>query len=162
ANTTPAEDPEFQRLQLDLLARQNRDDLARTGADARLEARIATYETAFRMQMQAPEAFDLQRESKMTQVAYGIGDQMTEEFGRQWLVARRLVERGVRFVQVNFSYPRNYWDAHSDLRGNHSTNARKVDGPIAGLLRDLKARGLLQETLVVFGTEFGRTPAAQG
>ena len=114
------------------------------------------------MQMQAPEALDLGRESQTTHALYGVGMEPTDEYARQCLLARRLVERGVRFVQVNFSYPRNYWDAHSDLKNNHSTNARKVDGPVAGLLTDLKQRGLLEETLVVMGTEFGRTPAAQG
>lgn len=162
ANTTPGDDLDLQRQQLDLLRQQNRSHLARTGADPRLEARIETFETAFRMQMEAPKVFDLSAESKVTQALYGIGDGVTDEYGRQCLLARRLVEHGVRFVQVNFSYPRNYWDAHGDLRNNHSTNAKKVDKPIAGLLRDLKSRGLLHDTLVVFGTEFGRTPAAQG
>ena len=86
----------------------------------------------------------------------------TDEFGRQCLLARRFLEAGVRFVQVNFSYPRNYWDAHGDLRNNHGGNAKKVDKPVAGLLKDLRRRGLLDDTLVVWGTEFGRTPAAQG
>ncbi len=162
ANAVPGDDPDLQRLQLDLLAQQNRDHLARTGPDARLEARIETFEMAFRMQLRAPKVFDLAAESKATQALYGIGDGPTDEYGRQCLLARRLVEAGVRFVQVNHSYPRNYWDAHSGLRNNHTTNARKVDQPIAGLLTDLKARGLLDDTLVVFGTEFGRTPAAQG
>ena len=105
---------------------------------------------------------DLYRESSATHAAYGIDTEPTDEFGRQCLMARRLVEAGVRFVQVNFSYPRNYWDAHGDLRNNHTSNAAKVDQPVAALLQDLKTRGLLQDTLVVFATEFGRTPAAQG
>jgi len=92
----------------------------------------------------------------------GIDEGPTNEFGRQCLVARRLSEAGVRFVHVNHSYPRNYWDAHGGLKSNHSTNAKKVDKPIAGLLKDLKQRGLWDETIVVWGTEFGRTPAAQG
>jgi Protein of unknown function (DUF1501) len=162
ANAVPGDDPELQRLQLDLLAKQNRDHRDRSGPDARMEARIETFEMAFRMQMSAPKIFDLANETKATMELYGVGAEPTDEYGRQCLLARRLVENGVRFVQVNFSYPRNYWDAHSDLRNNHSTNARKVDRPIAGLLKDLKARGLLEDTLVVFGTEFGRTPAAQG
>jgi hypothetical protein len=163
ANLTPAEpDRALQRMQLDLLRRHNLRHLERTGADARLEARIAAFELTFRMQMEAPAVMDLSGESRATLALYGIGREPTDEFGRQCLLARRLAERGVRFVQVCHSYPRNYWDAHGGLRQNHSTNARKVDRPIAGLLRDLKARGLLDDTLVVFGTEFGRTPAAQG
>jgi hypothetical protein len=162
ANTTPGDDPDLQRLQLDLLARENREHLERTGSDPRLEARIESFEMAFRMQMRAPEAFDLARESSKTLTRYGVGTEPTDEYGRQCLLARRLVERGVRFVQVNYSYPRNYWDAHGGLRDNHSTNARRVDQPIAALLDDLDARGLLADTLVIFGTEFGRTPASQG
>jgi uncharacterized protein (DUF1501 family) len=162
ANTAPSDDADLQRLQLDLLSRANRDHLARAGADARLEARIATFELAFRMQAAAPKVFDLSRETRQTQALYGVGAEPTDEYGRQCLLARRLVEAGVRFVQVNHGYPRNYWDAHSDLRNNHSTMARRVDRPVAGLLADLKQRGLLDDTLVIFGTEFGRTPAAQG
>jgi hypothetical protein len=162
SNATPGDDVELQRLQLDLLARANREHLARTGADARLEARIETFELAFRMQAAAPKVFDLAAEPKSAHALYGVGVEPTDEYGRQCLLARRLIEAGVRFVQVNFSYPRNYWDAHSGLRSNHSSNASRVDRPIAGLLTDLEARGLLQDTLVIFGTEFGRTPAAQG
>jgi hypothetical protein len=162
ANAAPAEAPELQRLQLDLLAKANRDHLARVGADPRLEARIEGFELAFRMQTAAPSAFDLTRESAKTHALYGINEDPTDEFGRQCLLARRLVEAGVRFVQVNHSYPRNYWDAHGDLRNNHTSAAKKVDRPVAGLLKDLCARGLLSDTLVVFATEFGRTPAAQG
>lgn len=158
----PGDDPALQRLQLDLLARRNRAHAARVGDDPRLDARIAAFEMSFRMQIAAPQVLDLNRESAATQKQYGVGENPTDEFGRQCLLARRLIEAGVRFVQVNFSYPRNYWDAHGQLRNNHSTNAKKVDRPIAGLLRDLRSRGLLDETLVIFGTEFGRTPAAQG
>jgi hypothetical protein len=114
------------------------------------------------MQMEAPGVLDISGESRATLARYGIGTEPTDEFGKQCLLARRLIERGVRFVQVCHAYPRNYWDAHSGLRDNHSSSARKVDLPIAGLLHDLKARGLLDDTLVIFGTEFGRTPAAQG
>ncbi len=163
ANLAPGEtDPALQRLQLDLLRRNNLRHLERTGADPRLEARIEAFELTFRMQMEAPAVMDLSGESRATLALYGIGFEPTDEFGRQCLLARRLVERGVRFVQVCHSYPRNYWDAHGGLQQNHSSNARKVDQPIAGLLGDLKARGLLEDTLVIFGTEFGRTPAAQG
>ncbi len=167
SNLTPGDDPAVQRLQLDLLAKRNRAHLASSGDDPRLEARIAAFEMAFRMQMEAPRVMDLSQETAATLKLYGVGSapgsgEPTDEYGRQCLLARRLIEAGVRFVQVNYSYPRNYWDAHGDLRNNHSSNAKRVDLPIAGLLRDLKSRGLLDETLVIFGTEFGRTPAAQG
>jgi len=162
ADMTPGDDPALQRLQLDLLRKQDRRHLERTGTDARLEARIEAFEMAFRMQMAAPEVLDTVGETKETLELYGIGTEPTDEFGRQCLLARRFSERGVRFVQVCHSYPRNYWDAHGDLKNNHSGNAKKVDKPIAGLLKDLKRRGLLEETLVIFGTEFGRTPASQG
>ncbi|MFM7868614.1 MAG: DUF1501 domain-containing protein, partial [Planctomycetaceae bacterium] len=108
------------------------------------------------------EVMDIGRETAETHAAYGIGVEPTDEFGRQCLLGRRCLEAGVRFVQVNFSYPRNYWDAHGDLRNNHTTNAARVDLPIAALLKDLNSRGMLADTLVVFATEFGRTPAAQG
>ena len=162
-NLSPAEkEPSLQRLQLDLLERYNRTNQERTGFDDRLEARIETFELAFRMQMAAPPVMDLSAETAETQQLYGIGTEPTDEFGRQCLLARRFAEQGVRFIQVSHSYPRNYWDAHGGLKGNHSSNAAKVDRPIAGLIRDLKRRGLLDDTLVVVGTEFGRTPAAQG
>ncbi len=162
SNLTPGDDPVLQRLQLDHLARRNREHLVRVGDDPRLEARIAAFEMSFRMQAEAPQVMDLAKESDVTQKLYGVGTEPTDEFARQCLLARRCIESGVRFVQVNYSYPRNYWDAHGDLRNNHTNNAKKVDQPIAALLRDLKSRGLLDETLVIFGTEFGRTPAAQG
>jgi hypothetical protein len=162
ANATPAEPADLQRLQLDLLGQANREHQARSGADARLEARIATFELAFRMQSSAPKVFDLSREPDRVRQRYGLDAPDTDEFGRQCLLARRLAEAGVRFVQVNHGYPRNYWDAHGGLRSNHSTMARRVDQPIAALLSDLKQRGMLSDTLVVFATEFGRTPAAQG
>ena len=162
SNLTPGDDPALQRLQLDMLARRNRTHLERVGDAPQLEARIAAFEMSYRMQAQAPEVLDLSRESVATQTLYGVGTEPTDEYARQCLQARRLLEAGVRFVQVNFSYPRNYWDAHGDLRNNHTTNAKKVDQPIAAFLTDLKSRGLLDDTLVIFGTEFGRTPAAQG
>lgn len=162
SNLTPGDDPALQRLQLDLLAKRNRIHSQKVGDAPQLEARIAAFEMSFRMQAQAPGVTDLGRESAATQAAYGVGSEPTDEYARQCLLARRLLEAGVRFVQVNFSYPRNYWDAHGDLRNNHTTNAKKVDQPIAALLLDLKSRGLLDDTLVIFGTEFGRTPAAQG
>ncbi len=158
----PGESAGMQRLQLDLLARRNRQHMQRVGSDPSLEARIASFELAYRMQSEAHGVMDLERESAATQALYGVGTDPTDEYARQCLLARRCLEAGVRFVQVNFSYPRNYWDAHGDLRNNHTTNARRVDQPIAALLTDLKSRGLLEDTLVVFATEFGRTPAAQG
>jgi hypothetical protein len=162
SDTTPGDDPALQRRHLELLRRMDRRHLERSGPDARLEARIASLELTFRMQMAMPRVMDLSKEGRGVHALYGIGDGPTDEFGRQCLLARRLAEAGVRFVQVNFSYPRSYWDAHSGLKANHSTNALKVDRPIAGLLKDLKMRGLLGDTLVVWGTEFGRTPASQG
>jgi hypothetical protein len=145
------------RAQLDLIDGLNRRHLARHHADAELEARIRSYELAFRMQTAAPEVFDLSRESAATRRLYGIGDAETSEFGTYCLLARRLVERGVRFVQVRSGG----WDAHGNLARNHTPQARKTDRPIAGLLRDLKRRGLLGRTLVVWGGEFGRTPTAE-
>ncbi len=162
SNLKPGDEMLLQRMQLDLIAQRNRDHLARVGEDLRLEARIAAFEVGFRMQMEAPGVMDLSQETEATRKLYGVGEEPTDEYGRECLLARRLIEAGVRFVQANFSYPRNYWDAHKDLRKNHTTNAKKVDKPIAGLLQDLKSRGLLDDTLVIFGTEFGRTPAAEG
>jgi hypothetical protein len=162
SNLQPGEDRALQRLQLDLLSQRNREHLARAGSDPLFEARIAAFEMSFQMQIEAPQVMDLNQESDAVRKLYGVGSEPTDEYGRQCLLARRMIEAGVRFVQVNYSYPRNYWDAHGDLRNNHSSNAKKVDKPIAGLLIDLKQRGLHDETLVIFGTEFGRTPAAQG
>ena len=162
SNLIRGDDPTLQRLQLDLLNKRNRDHLGRVGDDPRLEARIASFEMSYRMQAEAPDVLDIYRESAVTRALYGVDVEPTDEFARQCLLARRCLEAGVRFVQVNYSFPRNYWDAHGDLRNNHTKNALKVDKPIAALLQDLKARGLLDDTLVVFGTEFGRTPAAQG
>jgi hypothetical protein len=162
-NLTPAEgDARLQRMQLDLLRRQNLAHLQAADDDARLQARIEAFELAFRMQMAAPEVLDVGRESKQTQSLYGLDNAVTGDFGYQCLLARRLSEAGVRYVQVNHSHPRNYWDAHGALEANHGGLAPKVDQPIAALLKDLKRRGLLDETLVIWGTEFGRTPAAQG
>ena len=147
-----------QRAQLDLLARMNRDHLAQTGPDSALEARLQSFELAFKMQTEAPQVFDLAGESEATRRLYGIDDPKTENFGRQCLLARRLSERGVRFVQVTHGY----WDQHDKLTEDHARLAHEVDRPIAGLLRDLKARGLLEDTLVWWGGEFGRTPTGQG
>ena len=148
-------------MQLDLLKNRNRRHLETSGHDPRLEARIESYELAFRMQAEVPEVMDLSKESKETMELYGIGEEPTDEYGRQCLLARRFAESGVRFVQVSHSYPRNYWDQHSNLFKGHSANARKVDKPIAGLLKDLKRRDMLKDTLLIWGSEFGRSPAVQ-
>jgi hypothetical protein len=151
-----------QRRQLDLMAEMNRAHLAQTGPNLSLEGRIDSFELAFRMQTAIPEVEDLSGESAATQALYGLDDKVTANFGRQCLMARRFVERGVRFVQVTHSDSNVQWDQHGDLKNGHEKNAREVDKPIAGLLADLKARGLLDDTLVLWGGEFGRTPTVQG
>ncbi|MFM2096573.1 MAG: hypothetical protein RIS70_3697, partial [Planctomycetota bacterium] len=131
--------------------------------DAALEARIASYELAFRMQRSVPEAIDFSQESAETQALYGLHLPHCREFGMQMLAARRLVERGVRFVQIQHGGSgAGAWDAHGGLKGNHERNALAVDQPIGALLEDLERRGMLDETLVLFATEFGRTPGSQG
>jgi hypothetical protein len=149
----------LQRRQLDLIQRLNRDHQAVEPTDTRLEARIQSLELAFRMQAEAPEAMDVSRESSRVLKMYGIDGGATDNFGRQCLMARRLVERGVRFVQCTHGYK---WDAHAGLIASHTSNAKEVDQPIGALVKDLKQRGLLDETLIVWGTEFGRTPVGQG
>jgi hypothetical protein len=156
ADATPRR---LQRLELDLVREMNEEHRAVSGPDAALEGRIASFELAFRMQAAAPDLQDISDESPTTRTLYGLDDPVTRNFGRQCLMARRFAERGVRFVQVSHSYK---WDQHGGLRRDHANNAREVDRPIAGLLRDLKARGLLDETLVLWGGEFGRTPTSQG
>jgi hypothetical protein len=153
---------EIQRLQLAALADANRDHLSKTGPNAALEGRINSFELAFRMQMEMPDVEDLSKESDTTKALYGMDDPVTTNFGRQCLMARRFAERGVRFVQVTHSNAEVQWDQHGDLKKGHEQNAKEVDKPIAGLLKDLKQRGLLEDTLVVWGGEFGRTPVAQG
>ncbi|KAA5546344.1 DUF1501 domain-containing protein [Roseiconus nitratireducens] len=153
---------DVQRKQLDLLKRMNQDDLKRTGPDPTLQARLDSFELAFRMQTSIPQLQDLNRETESTRRAYGVDDPVTEDFGRQCLMARRFLEAGVRFVQVTHSDSEVQWDQHSNLYRGHTKNAAEVDKPIAGLLQDLKERGLLDETLVLWGGEFGRTPTAQG
>ena len=147
----------------DLVRAFDRQLAERRGADDPLEAAIANYELACRMQTAVPELADLSSETAATQQLYGLDDPATEVFGRQCLLARRLVERGVRFIELlpqNLGFDR--WDQHSNLREGHAKNALATDKPIAGLLADLKSRGLLDSTLVVWGGEFGRTPMAQG
>lgn len=154
-----------QRARLTLLGKLNSLDAAQRASDNELAARIESYELAFRMQATAPEAVDITAETPATRRLYGMDDTVTEPFGRQCLMARRLVERGVRFVQLYHGGLGNQntdtWDAHEDVRSNHTKHAAEVDTPIAGLLEDLKARGLLDETLVIWQGEFGRMPISQ-
>lgn len=149
----------LQRAELDLLREINVERLEETGPDQALEARINSFELAFRMQATAPELQNVSDETETTRQAYGLDNDKTRNFGRQCLMARRFIERGVRFVQCTHSYK---WDQHGDLRNGHSNNALEVDQPIAALLQDLKTRGLMKDTLVLWGGEFGRTPVAQG
>ena len=154
--TTPRDQ---QRLELDLLGELDRERASTRGADSELDGRIGSFEMAFRMQSAAPAVQDLSKESAETKKLYGLDDPLTANFGRQCLMARRYSEAGVRFVQCTHSYK---WDQHENLKADHTKNAREVDKPIAGLLADLKARGMLKDTLVLWGGEFGRTPVAQG
>ncbi len=153
---------EQQKRTFDLVHKMNQRDL--DPADTDLAARVATYELAFKMQTHAPEAVDLTKETEKTKEEYGLNKKETVDFGTRLLFARRLVERGVRFIQVySGGGPLiTQWDAHDDLNSNHETMCGHVDKPIAALLTDLKRRGLLNETLVVWCTEFGRTPFSQG
>ncbi len=153
---------DVQKKQLALLAELNGDHLSRTGPDIALEGRIDSFELAFRMQKAMPEAEDISKETEATRKLYGLDDPITAQFGRQCLLARRLAERDVRFVQVTHSDGAVQWDQHGDLRKGHAKNALEVDKPIAGLLKDLKSRGLLKDTLVLWGGEFGRTPTVEG
>ena len=149
-----------QQSKLAFLQSLNRDHAALRPGDTELEARIASYELAFRMQAHAPEAVDLSQETHETQRLYGLDQKETEPFGKNCLLARRLVERGVRFIQL-YSGSGSKWDAHSNIEGNHSKYCKETDKPIAGLLTDLERRGLLDETLVIWGGEFGRTPMSE-
>lgn len=147
--------PEQQRFELDMIQNINRKHQELRSVDTNLEARIQAFELAFRMQTQAPEIFAVDKESEATKKLYGLDDPKTADFGWQCLLARRLCEKGVRFVQCTHSYK---WDQHGDLYAKHTENAYEVDKPIAGLLKDLKARGLLKDTLVIWAGEFGRSP----
>ncbi len=149
-----------QRSKLAMLDSLNREHAKTRAWQTELDARIRSYELAFRMQAHAPEAVDLSQETEATRKLYGMDESETEVFGRNCLLARRLVERGVRFVQL-YSGTGSRWDAHSNIEKNHTTLCKAVDKPIAGLLTDLKQRGLLDETLVVWGGEFGRTPMSE-
>jgi hypothetical protein len=150
--------PAQQRRQLDLLQAMNRAHQERA-RDDRLEGVIESYELAFRMQAAVPKLTDLSGETRATKALYGVDRRPTDDFGRQCLLARRFAEAGVRFIQVSHSFK---WDQHGNLKKGHEANAGEVDKPIAGLLTDLKARGLLKDTLVLWGGEFGRTPVVQG
>ncbi len=155
----------IQKEKLGLARRLNRGVMDRLGSTSELEATIANYELAFRMQAEVPDLIDLGGESAATLRLYGIGEPQTETYGRQCLLARRLVERGVRFLEVvtPLAPPGvDRWDQHDNLYKGHLHNATSVDKPVSGLIKDLKARGLLEETLVIWAAEFGRTPMAQG
>jgi hypothetical protein len=146
-----------QRMQLDLVQTMNRELLERERVHLGVEGVIESYELAFRMQGSLPAVMDIENESTATKALYGIDDEDTADFGRQCLLARRFVEAGVRFVELSHGD----WDQHRNLKSDHANHARSVDKPISGLLTDLKTRGLLKDTLVIWGGEFGRTPHAQ-
>ncbi|HJM64012.1 MAG: DUF1501 domain-containing protein [Roseibacillus sp.] len=157
--------PRKQSLQLGLLRRMHERESAAGNAGAQLEDRLRSFELAFRMQMAAPEATDLSTESEATRKLYGMDDPRTGNFARECIMARRLAERGVRFIQVSHAHSLKFnneqWDQHSHLEKGHSINVGQIDKPITGLILDLKARGLLDDTLVLWGGEFGRTPTTQ-
>jgi hypothetical protein len=152
-----------QRQQLDLLKQLNQKFLEKQASESELTARIESFELAYRMQMAAPEALDLEKEPANIHELYGVNKPECDHFARQCLTARRLVERGVRFVQIYSGGMENQrsWDGHSDIQGNHSQFAGETDQPVAALLEDLKQKGLLDETLVIWCGEFGRLPVAQ-
>ena len=161
----PGMTPESQRARLDALARLNELDMEKFPGNSELAARISSYELAYRMQGCAPEAVDVASESEATRKLYGLDETISEPFGRQCLMARRLVERGVRFVQIFAGGVGNQnvdtWDAHDDIKTNHTQHAAETDKPMAGLLTDLQSRGLLDTTLVIMHSEFGRMPISQ-
>lgn len=150
--------PALQRHQLDLIQSLNRSHLHTAGEDQRIEGLIANYELAFRMQSAMPQAMSLDSESQATHELYGIGTEPTDNFGRQCLLARKFAERGVRYIQVSTDYT---WDHHKKVQEGSIAEAAKVDRPIAGLLEDLRRRGMLDDTLVLWGAEFGRTPMVE-
>lgn len=154
---------ERQRAQLDLLRDLNHQQLAGLDSNSvsELEARIKSYELAYRMQMEAPQVVDVSKETAATRTIYGLDNEKTKPFGTQLLISRRLVEQGVRFIQIYSGGTRLNWDAHQDLEKNHRQLCEEIDFPIAGLLSDLKTRGLLDSTLVIWGAEFGRMPMSQ-
>jgi hypothetical protein len=149
-----------QRGKLDYLSELNRSHALTRRQQSELDARIASYELAFRMQAEAPEAVEISAETEATRQLYGMGEKETATFGRLCLLSRRMIERGVRFVQL-YHGAGNKWDAHDKIEKNHSELCRSMDKPVAGLLKDMKARGLLDSTLVIWGGEFGRTPMSE-
>jgi uncharacterized protein (DUF1501 family) len=152
-----------QEAQFELVDRLNRIAAEEYPGDAALLARLKSYQLAFKMQAAVPETMDIDRESEATKRLYGLDDKVTEPMARQLIAARRMAERGVRFIQIQHGDgAAGAWDSHAGLKTNHGKLAAQVDKPIAGLLQDLKQRGLLHDTLVVFATEFGRTPGTQG
>ena len=160
--STPTGVSESQQLAtVNLINQLNRADLPSGEEDSELGARISAYELAFRMQSHAPDVVDISKETEATRKLYGLHDKITADFGLRCLFARRMVERGVRFVQL-YCGDTNGWDGHSDVNGNHTKLCAQSDLPVAGLLRDLKSRGLLESTLVVWGGEFGRMPMSEG
>lgn len=170
SNVVPRESDRRQRLRLNFVERLDRQHLKTLGRAEQVESAIRNYETAYRMQSAVPELVDIGGETQATRALYGMDSPVnaTREYGRQCLLARRLVERGVRFIELtclphaNGNIPGNPWDQHGGLKAGHEEMARQVDQPIAGLIRDLKQRGLFEETLIVWAGEFGRTPFAQG
>ncbi len=168
-NVSPKESDTTQKQRLQFVDKFDREFLAASVQDAQVEAAIRNYETAYRMQSSVPELTDLSGESEATKKLYAIDSttESTAAYGRQCLLARRLVERGVRFIELTHVAPKglgggNSWDQHGDLKGGHAKNAFTVDQPIAGLIKDLKARGLFERTLILWSGEFGRAPFAQG
>jgi hypothetical protein len=160
-STPPGISDQQQLATVNLINRLNRETLPANDTDSELTARIAAYELAFRMQAHAPEVVDITKETDATKKLYGLDNRTTADFGLRCLFARRMVERGVRFVQL-YCGDTNGWDAHSDVNGNHTKLCAQSDLPVAGLLADLKSRGLLDSTLVIWGGEFGRMPMSEG
>jgi hypothetical protein len=170
-NLFPSKDgrltPESDRATFEFVQTLNADHARQRTGDSELEARINSYELAARLQLSAPEAVDISQESEAVHRLYGLDNQVTAPTGRQCLMARRLIERGVRFVQVwsgslNAGFPRQNWDGHEDMVANHGREAKLFDQPVAALLKDLKSQGLLEETLVICTSEFGRMCCSQG
>jgi hypothetical protein len=171
ADLFPPEDARFitansEKDGLEVLQRLNREHLREREGDSRLDARIASYELAAKLQLSAPEVLDISKETQATLSLYGVNEKPTEDFGRNCLIARRLLERGVRFVQVwsgaDNGFPRRNWDSHEDIAKDHGDMGRSMDKPAAALIKDLKAHGMLEDTIVLWTTEFGRMPCAQG
>ncbi|MEO5803214.1 MAG: DUF1501 domain-containing protein, partial [Verrucomicrobiota bacterium] len=158
--------PESEQATQALLKELNQAHLENRAGDSRLDARISSYELAAKLQLSAPEVLDISGESEATKKLYGLDEKITEDFGKRCLTARRLLERGVRFVQVwsgaDNGFPRRNWDSHEDIGKDHLDMARSMDKPAAALIKDLKSRGMLEDTIVIWTTEFGRMPCSQG